>query len=35
MSHYQKAWQAVAERIDLAARAAGRAPDSVQLLAVS
>ena len=35
MSHYEKAWQAVAERIDLAARAAGRAAESVQLLAVS
>jgi pyridoxal phosphate enzyme (YggS family) len=35
MSHYEKAWQAVAERIDRAVRAAGRAPSSVRLLAVS
>lgn len=35
MSHYEKAWQAVRDRIAAAARAAGRAPQSVQLLAVS
>ncbi len=35
MSHYEKAWQAVAERIDRAVRDAGRAPGSVRLLAVS
>ena len=35
MSHYEKAWQAVAERIDRAARDAGRAMGTVRLLAVS
>jgi pyridoxal phosphate enzyme (YggS family) len=35
MSHYEKAWQAVAERIDRAARDAGRATGTVRLLAVS
>ena len=36
MSHYEKAWQAVAERIDRAARARRAAlPGSVRLLAVS
>jgi pyridoxal phosphate enzyme (YggS family) len=35
MSHYEKAWQAVRQRIADAARAAGRAPESVRLLAVS
>lgn len=35
MSQYEKAWQAVLQRIDGAARACGRAPGSVQLLAVS
>jgi pyridoxal phosphate enzyme (YggS family) len=35
MSQYEKAWQAVLQRIDKAARACGRAPESVQLLAVS
>jgi pyridoxal phosphate enzyme (YggS family) len=35
MSHYEKAWQAVAERIDRAARDAGRTAGSVRLLAVS
>jgi len=35
MSHYEKAWQAVRERIAAAALAVGRAPQSVQLLAVS
>ena len=35
MSHYEKAWQAVAERIDRAARVAGRAAGTVRLLAVS
>ncbi len=35
MSHYEKAWQAVAERIEKAVRAAGRAAGSVRLLAVS
>jgi len=35
MSHYEKAWQAVAERIDRAAQDAGRAAGSVRLLAVS
>lgn len=35
MSHYEKAWQAVAERIDRAARDAGRAAGTVRLLAVS
>lgn len=35
MSHYEKAWQAVAERVERAANAAGRAAGSVRLLAVS
>jgi pyridoxal phosphate enzyme (YggS family) len=35
MFHYEKAWQDVRARIDQAARAAGRAPESVRLLAVS
>jgi len=35
MSHYEKAWQAVLQRIETAARACGRAPSSVRLLAVS
>lgn len=35
MSHYQKAWQAVLQRIEVATRAAGRAPESVRLLAVA
>lgn len=35
MSQYEKAWQAVLQRIDRAARDCGRAPGSVQLLAVS
>jgi PLP dependent protein len=35
MSHYEKAWQAVAERIDRAVAAAGRPYGSVRLLAVS
>jgi len=35
MSHYEKAWQAVAERIECAVRNAGRASGSVRLLAVS
>jgi pyridoxal phosphate enzyme (YggS family) len=35
MSHYEKAWQAVAERIETAVLAAGRAAGSVRLLAVS
>jgi pyridoxal phosphate enzyme (YggS family) len=35
MSHYEKAWQAVAERIDRAAQDAGRAAGTVRLLAVS
>jgi PLP dependent protein len=35
MSQYEKAWQAVRERIAQATRAAGRAPESVRLLAVS
>jgi pyridoxal phosphate enzyme (YggS family) len=35
MSHYEKAWQAVAERIDRATRDAGRAAGTVRLLAVS
>ena len=35
MSHYQKAWQAVLRRIEVATRAAGRAPGSVRLLAVA
>ena len=35
MSHYEKAWQAVLQRIQAAERAAGRTPGSVRLLAVS
>jgi PLP dependent protein len=35
MSHYQKAWQAVVERIERAVRDAGRDSGSVRLLAVS
>jgi len=35
MSHYQKAWQAVLQRIEAATRTAGRAPGSVRLLAVA
>jgi len=35
MSHYEKAWQAVRDRIAAAAVAAGRPSQSVQLLAVS
>ncbi len=35
MSHYEKAWQGVLQRIDAAVRAAGRPSGSVQLLAVS
>jgi len=35
MSQYENAWQAVRTRIADAARAAGRAPESVHLLAVS
>jgi PLP dependent protein len=35
MSHYEKAWQAARVRIDDAARAAGRSPNTVKLLAVS
>ena len=35
MSHYEKAWQAVSERIDRAVQDAGRATGSVRLLAVS
>jgi len=35
MSQYEKAWQAVVERVARAAQAAGRAPADVQLLAVS
>jgi len=35
MSHYEKAWQAVAERVERAVRAAGRTAGSVRLLAVS
>ncbi len=35
MVQYEKAWQAVRARIDAATRAAGRAPGSVRLLAVS
>jgi len=35
MSHYEKAWQAVLHRIEVAARACGRAPETVHLLAVS
>lgn len=35
MSHYEKAWQAVLQRIDVAVDAASRPRGSVQLLAVS
>jgi len=35
MSHYEKAWQAVAERIERAVQAAGRTAGSVRLLVVS
>jgi pyridoxal phosphate enzyme (YggS family) len=35
MGHYEKAWQAVRERIEAAAHAAGRRPRDVHLLAVS
>jgi len=35
MSHYEKAWQAVAERIDRAAQDAGRTAGTVRLLAVA
>ncbi|MEO8753775.1 MAG: YggS family pyridoxal phosphate-dependent enzyme [Casimicrobiaceae bacterium] len=35
MSHYEKAWQAVLQRIDAATRAAGRPSGSVRLLAVA
>jgi PLP dependent protein len=35
MSHYEKAWQAVTARIERAARAAGRDPREIRLLAVS
>jgi hypothetical protein len=35
MEQYEKRWQAVRERIDRAARAAGRDPASVELVAVS
>ncbi len=35
MSHYENAWQAVLRRIDAAARAAGRPPGDVHLLAVT
>lgn len=35
MSHYENAWQAVLQRIEVATRAAGRTPGSVRLLAVS
>jgi len=35
MSHYEKAWQAVAQRIERAVQAAGRTAGSVRLLAVS
>lgn len=35
MSHYEKAWQAVSERIDAAVQNAGRPAGSVRLLAVS
>ena len=34
MSHYEKAWQAVLRRIEVATLAAGREPGSVRLLAV-
>ncbi len=35
MSHYEKAWQAVMNRIGAAARMAGRPPSDIRLLAVS
>jgi pyridoxal phosphate enzyme (YggS family) len=35
MSHYEKAWQAVAKRVERAVSAAGRTAGSVRLLAVS
>jgi pyridoxal phosphate enzyme (YggS family) len=35
MGHYENAWQAVVRRVAAAATACGRAPESVQLLAVS
>ena len=35
MFHYEKAWQDVRERVARAARAAGRPPEAVRLLAVS
>ena len=35
MGHYENAWQAVVRRVAAAATACGRAPGSVQLLAVS
>ena len=35
MSQYENAWQAVLRRVETAARAAGRAPESVRVLAVS
>jgi len=35
MSHYEKAWQAVLQRIQAAERASGRTPGAVRLLAVS
>jgi len=35
MSHYEKAWQGVIARIERAARAAGRDPREIRLLAVS
>ena len=35
MGHYEKAWQDVLHRIEVAARACGRAPGTVHLLAVS
>ena len=35
MSHYEKAWQAVRDRIEVAARGAGRSPQTIELLAVS
>jgi pyridoxal phosphate enzyme (YggS family) len=35
MGHYENAWQAVMRRVAAAAIACGRAPESVQLLAVS
>ena len=35
MEPYEKAWQATRQRIDDAARAAGRPPESIRLVAVS